>query len=88
MLLDKLTSMKNHLKKKDRQKVYHSTKVLHQDTCYVLTNLYPIAGGFSHAPDELTYGVDMQRIRWCGILQVRSINFSTQRKPKDFFECV
>lgn len=27
-------------------------------------------GGFSHAPDELTYGVDMKLIRWCGILQV------------------
>ncbi|KAL8088648.1 uncharacterized protein LOC141695034 isoform X1 [Apium graveolens] len=28
-----------------------------------------LQGGFSHAPDKLTYGVDMQRIRWCGILQ-------------------
>ncbi|RYR52458.1 hypothetical protein Ahy_A06g027373 isoform C [Arachis hypogaea] len=28
-----------------------------------------LQGGFSHAPDELTYGVDMKRIRWCGILQ-------------------
>lgn len=27
-------------------------------------------GGFSHAPDNLTYGVDMKHIRWCGILQV------------------
>ncbi|KAA3472628.1 heparan-alpha-glucosaminide N-acetyltransferase isoform X1 [Gossypium australe] len=26
-------------------------------------------GGFSHAPDKLTYGVDMQMIRFCGILQ-------------------
>ncbi|KAK1292241.1 hypothetical protein QJS10_CPB17g01304 [Acorus calamus] len=25
--------------------------------------------GYSHVPDELTYGVDMKRIRWCGILQ-------------------
>lgn len=33
-----------------------------------------LQGGFSHAPDILTYGVDMQRIRWCGILQVRSIS--------------
>ncbi|KAL0357308.1 UNVERIFIED_CONTAM: Heparan-alpha-glucosaminide N-acetyltransferase [Sesamum calycinum] len=24
---------------------------------------------FSHAPDKLTYGVDMKKIRWCGILQ-------------------
>lgn len=28
-------------------------------------------GGYSHAPDKLTYGVDMKQIRWCGILQVR-----------------
>ncbi|XP_042475639.1 heparan-alpha-glucosaminide N-acetyltransferase [Macadamia integrifolia] len=28
-----------------------------------------LQGGYSHAPDELTYGVDMKRIRWCGILQ-------------------
>ncbi|GAV70639.1 DUF1624 domain-containing protein [Cephalotus follicularis] len=28
-----------------------------------------LQGGFSHAPDKLTYGVDMKRIRWCGILQ-------------------
>ncbi|KAM7279553.1 hypothetical protein ACFE04_006687 [Oxalis oulophora] len=26
-------------------------------------------GGYSHAPDKLTYGVDIKRIRWCGILQ-------------------
>ncbi|KAG0460318.1 hypothetical protein HPP92_023446 [Vanilla planifolia] len=26
-------------------------------------------GGYSHAPDDLSYGVDMKRIRWCGILQ-------------------
>ncbi|KAJ4956045.1 hypothetical protein NE237_012828 [Protea cynaroides] len=28
-----------------------------------------LQGGYSHAPDDLTYGVDMKRIRWCGILQ-------------------
>ncbi|TYI57846.1 hypothetical protein E1A91_D11G311300v1 [Gossypium mustelinum] len=28
-----------------------------------------LQGGFSHAPDKLTYGVDMQMIRFCGILQ-------------------
>ncbi|KAE8677699.1 heparan-alpha-glucosaminide N-acetyltransferase-like isoform X3 [Hibiscus syriacus] len=28
-----------------------------------------LQGGFSHAPDELTYGVDMKMIRFCGILQ-------------------
>ncbi|KAJ4845121.1 hypothetical protein Tsubulata_038385 [Turnera subulata] len=28
-----------------------------------------LQGGYSHAPDKLSYGVDMTRIRWCGILQ-------------------
>ncbi|XP_042376181.1 heparan-alpha-glucosaminide N-acetyltransferase-like isoform X1 [Zingiber officinale] len=28
-----------------------------------------LQGGYSHAPDNLTYGVDMKQIRWCGILQ-------------------
>ncbi|MQL90408.1 hypothetical protein Taro_022990 [Colocasia esculenta] len=28
-----------------------------------------LQGGYSHAPDDLTYGVDMKWIRWCGILQ-------------------
>ncbi|KAL1546218.1 heparan-alpha-glucosaminide N-acetyltransferase [Salvia divinorum] len=28
-----------------------------------------LQGGYSHAPDKLTYGVDMKMIRWCGILQ-------------------
>lgn len=28
-------------------------------------------GGYSHAPDKLSYGVDMKHIRWCGILQVK-----------------
>ncbi|KAG0460314.1 hypothetical protein HPP92_023442 [Vanilla planifolia] len=28
-----------------------------------------LQGGYSHAPDDLSYGVDMKRIRWCGILQ-------------------
>ncbi|PKA58430.1 heparan-alpha-glucosaminide N-acetyltransferase [Apostasia shenzhenica] len=28
-----------------------------------------LQGGYSHAPDQLTYGVDMKHIRWCGILQ-------------------
>jgi hypothetical protein len=32
-------------------------------------------GGYSHAPDHLSYGVDMKHIRWCGILQVISIPF-------------
>ncbi|KAF6136417.1 hypothetical protein GIB67_019300 [Kingdonia uniflora] len=28
-----------------------------------------LQGGYSHAPDKQTYGVDMKAIRWCGILQ-------------------
>ncbi|KAJ0088687.1 hypothetical protein Patl1_32217 [Pistacia atlantica] len=28
-----------------------------------------LQGGYSHAPDDLFYGVDMKLIRWCGILQ-------------------
>uniref|UniRef100_A0A9I9CW75 Heparan-alpha-glucosaminide N-acetyltransferase-like n=1 Tax=Cucumis melo TaxID=3656 RepID=A0A9I9CW75_CUCME len=28
-----------------------------------------LQGGYSHAPDDLQYGVDMKHIRWCGILQ-------------------
>ncbi|KAK1294260.1 hypothetical protein QJS10_CPA16g00092 [Acorus calamus] len=30
-----------------------------------------LQGGYSHAPDDLSYGVDMNHIRWCGILQVK-----------------
>lgn len=28
-----------------------------------------LQGGYSHAPDDLSYGVDMKHVRWCGILQ-------------------
>ncbi|XP_050228718.1 uncharacterized protein LOC126677944 [Mercurialis annua] len=28
-----------------------------------------LQGGYSHAPSDLSYGVDMKLIRWCGILQ-------------------
>ncbi|KAL6613874.1 hypothetical protein ACP70R_036144 [Stipagrostis hirtigluma subsp. patula] len=28
-----------------------------------------LQGGYSHAPDDLTYGVDMKHVRWGGILQ-------------------
>ncbi|KAK4281519.1 hypothetical protein QN277_013000 [Acacia crassicarpa] len=28
-----------------------------------------LQGGYSHAPDDLSYGVNMKFIRWCGILQ-------------------
>ena len=43
--------------------------------------MLPYSGGYSHAPDELTYGVDMKHIRWCGILQVRyHTNFLNKRQ--------
>eukprot|EP00252_Welwitschia_mirabilis_P016325 TRINITY_DN3600_c0_g1_i5.p1 TRINITY_DN3600_c0_g1~~TRINITY_DN3600_c0_g1_i5.p1 ORF type:complete len:180 (+),score=23.76 TRINITY_DN3600_c0_g1_i5:234-773(+) len=28
-----------------------------------------LQGGYSHAPDDLSYGVDIRKIRFCGILQ-------------------
>ncbi|KAK4427642.1 putative U6 snRNA-associated Sm-like protein LSm4 [Sesamum alatum] len=34
-----------------------------------------LQGGFSHAPDKLTYGVDMKKIRWCGILQRIALSY-------------
>ncbi|KAF4364778.1 hypothetical protein F8388_018454 [Cannabis sativa] len=34
-----------------------------------------LQGGFSHAPDKLTYGVDMKEIRWCGILQRIALSY-------------
>ncbi|XP_056699543.1 uncharacterized protein [Spinacia oleracea] len=34
-----------------------------------------LQGGYSHAPDKLTYGVDMKRIRWCGILQRIALSY-------------
>ncbi|XP_054802864.1 uncharacterized protein LOC129306343 isoform X2 [Prosopis cineraria] len=34
-----------------------------------------LQGGFSHAPDHLSYGVDMTYIRWCGILQRIALSY-------------
>ncbi|XP_010674054.2 uncharacterized protein LOC104890316 isoform X1 [Beta vulgaris subsp. vulgaris] len=34
-----------------------------------------LQGGYFHAPDKLTYGVDMKRIRWCGILQRIALSY-------------
>ncbi|XP_062167012.1 uncharacterized protein LOC133873309 [Alnus glutinosa] len=28
-----------------------------------------LQGGYSHAPNDLIYGIDMKKVRWCGILQ-------------------
>ncbi|KAK6915616.1 hypothetical protein RJ641_020733 [Dillenia turbinata] len=43
-------------------------KVIHRTLKLLFWGLL-LQGGYSHAPDELTYGVDMKKIRWCGILQ-------------------
>ncbi|KAJ7540770.1 hypothetical protein O6H91_10G029900 [Diphasiastrum complanatum] len=34
-----------------------------------------LQGGYSHAPDDLAYGVDMKLIRWCGILQRIALSY-------------
>ncbi|XP_057550770.1 uncharacterized protein LOC130828789 [Amaranthus tricolor] len=34
-----------------------------------------LQGGYFHAPDKLTYGVDMKRMRWCGILQRIALSY-------------
>ncbi|KAF9590582.1 hypothetical protein IFM89_035900 [Coptis chinensis] len=31
-----------------------------------------LQGGYSHAPDDLSYGIDMKQIHWRGILQIRN----------------
>ncbi|KAL8255096.1 hypothetical protein R6Q59_033317 [Mikania micrantha] len=33
-----------------------------------------LQGGYSHAPDDLDYGVDIKKIRWCGILQACTLS--------------
>lgn len=40
-------------------------------------------GGYSHAPDDLSYGVDMKKIRWCGILQV-SVHPNNKKLPPSY----
>ncbi|KAF9589482.1 hypothetical protein IFM89_024753 [Coptis chinensis] len=40
------------------------------------TTFYMIEGGYSHAPDDLSYGIDMKQIYWCGILQRLSLQRS------------
>ncbi|KAK0601039.1 hypothetical protein LWI29_020761 [Acer saccharum] len=59
-----------------------------------------LQGGYSHAPDKLTYGVDVKMIRWCGILQriafaylvvalveifTKDANDTMDRSPGQFF---
>ncbi|QHO46396.1 hypothetical protein HN51_015923 [Arachis hypogaea] len=52
-----------------------------------------LQGGYSHAPDDLVYGVNMKFIRWCGILQRIALvycivalieTFTTKLRPTTF----
>jgi len=36
-----------------------------------------ILGGYFHGRNDLTYGVDVDKIRWLGVLQVSIIQFNT-----------
>lgn len=38
--------------------------------------LYVPIGGYFHGRDDLTYGVDVNQIRWMGVLQVISPSFA------------
>ncbi|ANM70716.1 heparan-alpha-glucosaminide N-acetyltransferase-like protein (DUF1624) [Arabidopsis thaliana] len=44
-------------------------------TCKLLFWGLLLQGGFSHAPDELTYGVDVTMMRFCGILQRIALSY-------------
>ncbi|XP_062226366.1 uncharacterized protein LOC133924720 [Phragmites australis] len=38
----------------------------------------------SRSPDDLSFGVDMKKIRWCGILQVQYIRQKEEKLPPPF----
>jgi hypothetical protein len=42
---------------------------------------YRTIGGYSHAPNDLIYGIDMKKVRWCGILQVFPLTLSFLYTP-------
>ncbi|KFK26494.1 hypothetical protein AALP_AA8G256600 [Arabis alpina] len=44
-------------------------------TCKLLFWGLLLQGGFSHAPDKLTYGVDVTMLRFCGILQRIALSY-------------
>ncbi|KAL1198022.1 hypothetical protein V5N11_018308 [Cardamine amara subsp. amara] len=44
-------------------------------TCKLLFWGLLLQGGFSHAPDELSYGVDVTMMRFCGILQRIALSY-------------
>ncbi|PIN10307.1 heparan-alpha-glucosaminide N-acetyltransferase [Handroanthus impetiginosus] len=50
-------------------KVNHAIRKITLRTLKLLFWGILLQGGYSHAPDNLSYGVDMKKIRWCGILQ-------------------
>ncbi|KAJ8624056.1 hypothetical protein MRB53_032586 [Persea americana] len=50
-------------------KVSHAVKKIVLRTLKLLFWGLLLQGGYSHAPYDLSYGVDMKYIRWCGILQ-------------------
>ncbi|KAJ6928688.1 hypothetical protein NC652_012730 [Populus alba x Populus x berolinensis] len=47
----------------------HAVKKMIVRTLKLLLWGIMLQGGFSHGPDKLSYGVDLKKIRWCGILQ-------------------
>ncbi|KAF9594212.1 hypothetical protein IFM89_028869 [Coptis chinensis] len=51
------------------QKVGNTVKKIIIRTIKLLLWGIILQGGYSHAPDDLSYGIDMKQIRWCGILQ-------------------
>ncbi|KAL2953552.1 hypothetical protein AAZX31_19G170700 [Glycine max] len=50
-------------------KIKHAVKKIILRTLKLLFWGIILQGGYSHAPDDLEYGVNMKFIRWCGILQ-------------------
>lgn len=50
-------------------KIEHAIKKIVIRTLKLLFWGILLQGGYSHAPDDLSYGVDLKQIRWCGILQ-------------------
>ncbi|EPS73659.1 hypothetical protein M569_01097, partial [Genlisea aurea] len=76
--------------KRIHDKVEASKKVIFRTLQLIFWGLL-LQGGYSHAPDQLTYGVDIKRIRWCGILQrialaylvVASVEIFTRKSSTD-----
>ncbi|KAF9588172.1 hypothetical protein IFM89_007861, partial [Coptis chinensis] len=51
------------------QKVGDTVKKIIIKTIKLLLWGIILQGGYSHAPDDLSYGIDMKQIHWRGILQ-------------------